>query len=123
MAAAELSFANARKPKAAVALLLTFASGIVDISGFLGVFHMFTAHLTGATVHLGNSLTDHDWGQAFAAVVIVAAYAGGSLVGRLVMEIAARRDFPRVASITLTIEMALLACIAIPAVSDALGAD
>jgi uncharacterized membrane protein YoaK (UPF0700 family) len=123
MAQTDLSFAGARKPKVAVALLLTFASGIVDICGFLGVFHMFTAHLTGVTVHLGNSLSDHDWGQAFAAVVIVAAYAGGSLAGRLLMEIGARRKFPRVASITLTIEMALLACIAVPAVSDALGAD
>jgi uncharacterized membrane protein YoaK (UPF0700 family) len=123
MADADLDFSNARMPKVTVALLLTFASGIVDISGFLGVFHMFTAHLTGVTVHLGNSLSDHDWGQAFAAVVIVAAYAGGSLTGRLLMEIGARRKFPRVASITLTIEMALLACIAIPSVSDALGAD
>jgi uncharacterized membrane protein YoaK (UPF0700 family) len=122
MAEPDLTILNARKPKVAVALLLTFASGIVDISGFLGVFHMFTAHLTGATVHLGNSLSDHDWGQALAAVVIVAAYAGGSLVGRLLMEIGSRLKFPRVASITLTIEMALLACIAIPATSDALSA-
>jgi uncharacterized membrane protein YoaK (UPF0700 family) len=117
----ELGILNARKSKMVIALLLTFASGIVDITGFLGVFHMFTAHLTGITVHLGNSLIEHDWEQARAAIVIVLTYAVGSLFGRVLMEIAARRKFPRVASITLTIEIVLLAWIAVPATSDTLS--
>lgn len=121
MTHSEPGFLTGRRPKVMVAVLLTFASGIVDITGFLGIFHMFTAHLTGITVHLGSSLSLHAWGQAAAAIVIVAAYAGGSLCGRVLMEIAARQKFPRLASITLTIEMLLLAWVAIPATSDTLS--
>ena len=43
-------------PKLFVALILTFVSGLVDIIGYLGIYHFFTAHLTGTTVQLGRGL-------------------------------------------------------------------
>src|SRR5579872_4015450 len=90
-------------PKMVVALLLTFASGLVDIIGYLGVFHFFTAHLTGTTVHLGSSLVNADWTDVVSAAVIVATFVIGSLIGRAIIEAASRKRMRRVASITLAI--------------------
>ncbi len=33
--------------KCAVAIILTFAAGCVDIVGYLSAYHVFTAHMTG----------------------------------------------------------------------------
>ena len=68
-------------PKVAVALMLTLASGIVDIVGYLGVFHLFTAHLTGTTVQLGHSVVNRTWSDAVPAVIIVFSFVIGSLFG------------------------------------------
>jgi uncharacterized membrane protein YoaK (UPF0700 family) len=95
-------------PKMAVALALTFASGLVDITGYLGVFHLFTAHLTGTTVQLGYSLVVRHRPQLVAAVFIVGAFLATSLGGRMLLEIGSRKRIRRIASIALVIEAAML---------------
>ena len=50
--------------KAVVALSLAFAAGSVDIIGFISFGHVFTAHLTGTTVHLGEQLIRAEWWKA-----------------------------------------------------------
>jgi uncharacterized membrane protein YoaK (UPF0700 family) len=107
-ATAYADFVERHWPKMLVALLLTFSSGLVDIVGYLGVFHFFTAHLTGTTVQLGHNLAARDWADMFAAVSIVAAFVGGSIVGRVLIEIGSRKRIRRIASATLTIEALLL---------------
>jgi len=107
----EAEFIHRYGPKMAVALLLTFASGIVDIIGYIGVFHFFTAHLTGTTVKLGHSLVNHDWTDFYAAVAVVGAFVAGSILGRALIEIGSRRRIRRIASVTLTIEAVLLAAL------------
>jgi uncharacterized membrane protein YoaK (UPF0700 family) len=42
--------------KAVVALAVTFVAGFVDIVGYLAIYRLFTAHVTGTTVHLGRDL-------------------------------------------------------------------
>ena len=37
------------RAKSLVALLLTFAAGIIDIVGYITVYHLFVAHMTGNT--------------------------------------------------------------------------
>ena len=105
----EAEFVDRYGPKVVVALLLTFASGIVDIIGYLGVFHLFTAHMTGTTVQLGHNFITRDWVNVFASATIVAAFVGGSILGRVLIEIGSRRRIRRIASVTLTIEALLLA--------------
>jgi uncharacterized membrane protein YoaK (UPF0700 family) len=107
------SFADRHKSKMVVALLLTFASGLVDIAGYLGVFHFFTAHLTGTTVQLGHNLVVRKWVDVFAAGSIVLAFMGGSILGRVLIEIGSRRCFRKIASITLSIEAVLLLVVAL----------
>ncbi|HTZ74873.1 MAG TPA: YoaK family protein [Candidatus Aquilonibacter sp.] len=99
-------------PKILVALVLTFASGLVDIIGYLGVFHLFTAHLTGATVQLGRSLISHNWIDLLSAGVIVGSFVSGSIFGRAVIEAGSRRGIHRIASVTLAMEAILLAYLA-----------
>lgn len=99
------------RPKLVVALFLTFASGLVDIIGFLGIYHLFTAHVTGTTVHLGSSLVLRRGTEVSAGLAAVGAFFLGSLIGRAVVEAASRRRFRRIASVTLVTEAALLAIV------------
>jgi uncharacterized membrane protein YoaK (UPF0700 family) len=46
--------------KSVVSLLLTFVAGVVDVVGYLAIYHIFTAHLSGRTVHLGRDLIARD---------------------------------------------------------------
>lgn len=97
-----------RRGKAAVALGLTFAAGCVDITGYLALYHIFTAHMTGTTVHLGENLITRNWPEAAIAGSVLLAFVLGSIAGRVVIEIGARRAVRRIASITPAIEALLL---------------
>lgn len=76
MAASQATIRNPRHttPKAIVALLLTFTAGFVDIVGLLTIYQLFTAHMTGTTVHLGEQLIRRNWPAAVVAASIVAAF-------------------------------------------------
>lgn len=96
------------RSKAAVALTLTFAAGMVDIVGYLSVYHLFVAHMTGDTVHLGHNLMIGNWNQAARAGTIVVTFVLGSVIGRSIIEAAVRRRIRRVATITLLVEACLI---------------
>lgn len=97
------------RTKMAVALLLTFVAGCVDIIGYLSLYHTFTAHMTGDTVHLGENLFRAHGKEAAVAGSVIAAFVLGSIAGRALIEIGARRRIRRVASLNLLIEAALIA--------------
>jgi uncharacterized membrane protein YoaK (UPF0700 family) len=97
------------KTKAGVALLLTFAAGMVDIVGYLAIYHIFVAHMTGTTVRFGNKLVTADWAEVVKAGAIIFSFVAGSVIGRVVIEAAARTRFRRIASFTLTAEALLIA--------------
>lgn len=102
--------------KASIALLLTSAAGVVDVVGFLAVYRTFTAHMTGATVHLGMALMQQHGCGAVIAGSVIASFLLGSILGRAIIEMGARRQIRRVASITLGMEGTLpLLCILIGA--------
>lgn len=94
--------------KATVALLLTFVAGSVDVAGYLILYHVFTAHVSGDTAHLGLDLPAFKWHDAAAAAIVIASFFAGSMIARSVIEIGGRRHLRRVASITLGIETAIL---------------
>lgn len=99
--------------KSTVALLLTFVAGSVDVIGYLTLHHVFTAHVTGTTAHLGIDLAGHEWSEAVIAASVVAAFLLGSVIGRIIMEIGAQVSFRRIASVTLAMEALLLAAFAV----------
>jgi uncharacterized membrane protein YoaK (UPF0700 family) len=94
--------------KSAVALLLTFVAGSVDVIGFMTLHHVFTAHVTGTTAHLGIDIASHQWREAVIAATVIAAFVFGSVAGRVIIEIGAQARFRRIASFTLAIEALLL---------------
>jgi uncharacterized membrane protein YoaK (UPF0700 family) len=96
------------KVKSAVALVLTFSAGMVDIVGYIAVYHWFVAHMTGDTVHLGNQLVTGRWGDAEQAATVIASFILGSVIGRAVIEAGARKQQRSIASVTLIAEAALI---------------
>jgi uncharacterized membrane protein YoaK (UPF0700 family) len=97
--------------KALVALILAFSAGCVDIVGFISFGHVFTAHMTGTTVHLGQRLMEFHWLKAAEAAGFVAAFVGGSIAGRAIIEIGSRRRMHSIAVATLLLESALIALV------------
>lgn len=95
--------------KVAVALLLTFAAGCVDVVGYLTLYHAFTAHMTGETVHLAQNLFAARWPDVARAGCVIAAFLVGSVAGRAVIEVGARRRTRSIASATLLAEAVLIA--------------
>ncbi|HKT89007.1 MAG TPA: YoaK family protein [Candidatus Sulfotelmatobacter sp.] len=104
---------KAQKPasvrgKAAIALLLTFVAGSVDVAGCLILYRVFTAHVSGDTAHLGLDLPRFKWHDAAIAGVVIGSFLLGSVIARTIIEIGARIHLRRVASIALAIEALIL---------------
>lgn len=98
-----------QRTKSAAALALTFVAGFVDIAGLITVYDVFTAHMTGTTVRLGQHLLQRDWSQAAIMGVVLAAFVLGSIAGRVIIEVGSRFAIRSIGSVTLAIEAALLA--------------
>lgn len=96
------------RTKSAVALALTFTAGMVDIVGYLTVAHLFVAHMTGDTVHLGNKFASGDWAEAAKAASVLCSFVLGSIIGRGVIETGSRSKRRTVASLTLLAEATLV---------------
>jgi uncharacterized membrane protein YoaK (UPF0700 family) len=96
------------KVKSAVAIMLTFGAGMVDIVGYIAVYHWFVAHMTGNTVHLGNQIVTGKWDDAAKAALVIFSFVLGSVVGRAVIEAGARKRQRTIASVTLLAEAVLI---------------
>jgi uncharacterized membrane protein YoaK (UPF0700 family) len=91
--------------------VLSFTAGFVDIVGSLSIYSLFTAHMTGTTVHMGQHFVSREWKPAFAAAIIVGSFFVASLAGRALIESGERAGFRRIASITFLLEAVLLFCV------------
>jgi uncharacterized membrane protein YoaK (UPF0700 family) len=100
--------AGSQTMKAAVALLLTFAAGYVDVVGYLALYQVFTANMTGNTVHFAINLMHSRWQDAMLAGSMVPIFVAGSIIGRAIIEVGARNRIRRIASLTLLIEALLI---------------
>lgn len=94
--------------KESVAVVLSLVAGQIDVVGFLACWHVFTAHMTGNSVHLAMSLVAGHWGDAVRAGAVIPIFLLGSVVGRSIIEFCVRRRFRRSASIVLLLEAAIL---------------
>jgi uncharacterized membrane protein YoaK (UPF0700 family) len=90
--------------KAAVALLLTFVAGYVDIVGYLALYQVFTANMTGNTVHFASNIVHSKWADAILAGSMIVTFVVGSILGRAIIEAGARRGIRRIASAALLLE-------------------
>jgi uncharacterized membrane protein YoaK (UPF0700 family) len=94
--------------KQAIALTLTVIGGFVDAVGYIALFQVFTANMSGNSVRVGMYLGGLDLANLARPVCAIIAYVLGVIITRVVAELAARSDFQRIASLTLTVEALLL---------------
>src|SRR5271154_5158716 len=103
-----------RHPLARTLLVLTFTTGLVDATSYLGLGHVFTANMTGNIVFLGFGIAGSGGLPVVAPLVSLAAFligagAGGVLAARL------GDRHPRHFASALAIEASLIALAAVVA--------
>lgn len=94
--------------KVATALCLTAVGGFVDAVGYIALFEVFTANMSGNSVHVGMYLGQRNWLQLLRPFCAIVSYVVGMTLTRITVEIAGRKGIRRIASFTLAVEAALL---------------
>ena len=94
--------------KVVLALVLTTVGGFVDAVGYIALFQVFTANMSGNSIHIGMSLSQRDWSDLLRPFCAVIFYVVGMLVTRIAIEIAGRTGVTRIASFTFALEAVLL---------------
>ena len=98
--------------KVVTALSLTATGGFVDAVGYIALFQVFTANMSGNSVHIGMYLGHGDWSNLLRPLCAVASYVVGMALTRIAVQAAARTRMKRIASVTLAVEALLLAIFA-----------
>lgn len=98
--------------KIAVALSLTAVGGFVDAVGYIALFQVFTANMSGNSVHVGMYLGQRNWLELLRPFCAIVSYVVGMALTRIAVEIAGRAGLRRIASFTLALETLLLALFA-----------
>ncbi len=94
--------------KIAIALSLTAVGGFVDAVGYVALFEVFTANMSGNSVHVGIYLGRQDWPNLLRPLCAIVSYVAGMTLTRIAVQIAGRRNIKRIASFTLAVEALLL---------------
>lgn len=98
--------------KITIALALTVVGGFVDAIGYIALFEVFTANMSGNSVHVGMYLARQDWPNLLRPLCSIAAYVIGMTLTRIAIEVAGRKGIRRIASFLLAVETVLLICFA-----------
>jgi uncharacterized membrane protein YoaK (UPF0700 family) len=101
-----------RRGKLAVALSMTVVGGFVDAVGYIALFQVFTANMSGNSVHVGMYLGQGKWGELLRPLCAIVSYVVGMALTRIAVGIAGRVGLQRIASFTLAAEALLLALFA-----------
>lgn len=91
-----------------IAAFLTSIAGFVDAVGFLTFARIYTANMSGNSVAVGIAFSQYDWANFLLRFWPILLYVCGLIVGRLLIEIGARRGTRCIASIALACEISLL---------------
>lgn len=98
--------------KVAIALSLTVIGGFVDAVGYIALFQIFTANMSGNSVHVGMYLGNLDFSELARPACAIVAFLTGSTLTRIAMTVAGRKGMRRIATYTLTFEALLLVAFA-----------
>ena len=98
--------------KIATALSLTTVGGFVDAVGYIALFEVFTANMSGNSIHVGMYLGQQSWLELFRPFCAIMSYVVGMILTRITIGIAGRRGVRRIASFTLAVEAVLIALFA-----------
>jgi len=98
-----------KKEKAAVAVALSWGAGLIDVVGYLTLYHAFVAHMTGNTVSTVLHGVERNWPDVLHRGVPIPAFFIGLLAGEITLEISKRRNRHRVTARALGLEALCLA--------------
>jgi uncharacterized membrane protein YoaK (UPF0700 family) len=102
----------------ALAVAMAWVAGYVDAVGYILLFGLFTAHMSGNTVRLGVDLGRGDASDALARAVPIGVFVIGVAFGTLLVELAVRHHFKATLGLLVAVEAALL--IAFALIADSL---
>jgi len=94
--------------KVVTALLLTSVGGFVDAVGYISLFQIFTANMSGNSIHVGIDLGGFDVAGLSRPACAIVSYVSAIILTRIALEIARRAGVQRIASLTLSVEALLL---------------
>lgn len=96
MSSGEATTPNA-KAQEWVGIMLAFIGGFVDAVGYLVLYKMFTAHLSGDSIAMGIHVAQQDWPEAlhrgFAIPVFIIGLAAGTAFQELLSRMGARSTY------------------------------
>lgn len=99
--------------KLMAALLLTSVGGFVDAVGYISLFQIFTANMSGNSVHVGIYVASFDVAELSRPACAVVSYVSGIILTRITLEVARRAGVRKIASLTLSVEALLLVVFAL----------
>lgn len=94
--------------KVGTALTLTSIGGFVDAVGYIALFQVFTANMSGNSVHVGIYIGKLNFAELLRPACAIVAYVMALLLTRIALMAGARQGIHRVATWTLGLEALLL---------------
>lgn len=110
---AQRSQRESQRTLARLSVLLAGVAGTVDAVGYLTLFSLFTAHMSGNSVALGLRLGDGHWAEALRYAIPIPPFVLGVTGALLVTELCRRRGMPYTTALPLSLEALLLATFAL----------
>ena len=95
--------------------MVAWVAGFVDAVGYLTLFGLFTAHMSGNTVDVGLALGSLNWASALFRFTPILGFVLGVGLGAALLELTARRGIKALVAVILCAESLLLAAYAIGA--------
>lgn len=95
--------------KATLAVGLSWGAGLIDVIGYLTLYHAFVAHMTGNTVSSVMHGMGHNWPEMLHRGTPIPAFFAGLLAAEVALEAAKRRGRRNIAGRALAIEALCLA--------------
>lgn len=99
--------------RAAIAIVLTWASGFVDALGYLALVRVFVANMSGNSIAIGEGLARGEWGDVWRRGLAVPMFFLGLLISRAVVYGAKRARIERVGAFLFSLVAVLLLLFAI----------
>jgi uncharacterized membrane protein YoaK (UPF0700 family) len=80
----------------------------VDLVGYISLFHVFVANMTGNTVALGEGWVESNWGLALRRGSAIPFFVAGMLVSRISIHLARQKRWPYVYALLHAFQLLLL---------------
>ena len=97
--------------KAILALAMAWAAAFVDVVGWLLLYHVYTAHMTGNTSSFGIAVAERDWTQSLHHAWPLLPFLVGLLFSAFTTSLAHRLRWRSSFSIALATELLMLSCL------------